>query len=386
MRTPARLLTTIAVAAAAVTLAGCNTTSSTTGAGSGHTGRHVGDATATSASLVLGPDGLGSLKLGMSLGDAMATGMFKTPAKAGAGESCGFGAMTADRNASVWISDKLGVAAIGAYGDIATPQGIKIGSSYADLHAAYPDWNPQGTGDITNGHSWAACRAIPTPATGSRSRTARLTRSHCSSPTRTATSSAQQRVVAATVSPVALSRITTSAMDDLYAYRSSIAVTGDAGQLQVLERAGHLRRGHGGSVGCDHTAIRARHLGTRNRGGLHPESTQHSGDGGHRRHGRGHSRERVADGSAAGDRTYLHLTRALHGAHHADEVAGIGVQRRGLVPPMRGTLRQPGGDGLEQRRFGAGRRDEGERAGVSRRRTRTGVTGSFRSWRSRRRR
>ncbi|NUR31299.1 MAG: hypothetical protein HOV83_36555 [Catenulispora sp.] len=50
--------------------------------------------------------------------------------------------------------DDRGLAAIVAYGDIATPQGIKRGSSYAELHRVYPSW--VGSGDHNDGHGLVA--------------------------------------------------------------------------------------------------------------------------------------------------------------------------------------------------------------------------------------
>ena len=114
------------------------------------------------ASLHLGPTGLGQVKLGQSLHDALATGAVK--AIAGADDAClvrgRFKATPpADPDSPIIADDaglifagKLGVSAIYAYGAVSTPEGIHLGSSYADLKKAYPSWhNVTGPDSDTDG-------------------------------------------------------------------------------------------------------------------------------------------------------------------------------------------------------------------------------------------
>jgi hypothetical protein len=87
---------------------------------------------------VLGPDGLRSLKLGMSLKQALATGLI-TPKSTLAFHGC-----TADyhlrghASTVVWFSEKLGLVAINAYDTLGNTEGIHIGSSLTAVRRAYP--------------------------------------------------------------------------------------------------------------------------------------------------------------------------------------------------------------------------------------------------------
>ncbi|MFE9204039.1 hypothetical protein [Micromonospora sp. NPDC007230] len=92
--------------------------------------------------LVLGPDGLGALKLGMSKKEAVATGMISNfgnldqqafPACPARAEVTGDGAVV------LW-STRLGVATIEAPTGVKTAEGIGVGSSRASVRQAYPSW------------------------------------------------------------------------------------------------------------------------------------------------------------------------------------------------------------------------------------------------------
>jgi hypothetical protein len=103
--------------------------------------------TVTAPRLVLGPKGLGALKLGMTRAQAEAT---KLVEKTGPNKgdcttnyrlkAAGADVKGTDDDAIVWYSAKLGITTIIAYPGLATPEGIKLGSSRKAVKAAYPDW------------------------------------------------------------------------------------------------------------------------------------------------------------------------------------------------------------------------------------------------------
>jgi len=95
---------------------------------------------------VLGPNGFGALKLGMSSRKATATGLI-VAWKGTEGASCGLRShltgghgAEAGSDGTVLESGKLGVEVIDAYPGISTPEGIHLGSSQAELYRAYPNW------------------------------------------------------------------------------------------------------------------------------------------------------------------------------------------------------------------------------------------------------
>ncbi|RZU49064.1 hypothetical protein EV385_0799 [Krasilnikovia cinnamomea] len=105
------------------------------------------------AALVLGPQGLGALKLGMTLEQARATGMivgYKVEDFTG---HCGISKLRGT-NATVFFTPGLGLSSIDMYGGIRTPEGIRLGSSIDGVRKAYPDWEEiVGGGDT--GYGWA---------------------------------------------------------------------------------------------------------------------------------------------------------------------------------------------------------------------------------------
>ena len=160
MRTMLRNLSTAVVAAAALSLTACAAAGSASASAGPSpmtlpvtTPATAPTTTATSEPLVLGPTGLGPLVLGMSLDDANATGLVDHITAST--EACSNGLLkgehTSQTEAALFVSSRLGVAAIYAYGDIATPEGIKLGSTYDQVHAAYPSW--RGI-DGEQGHGW----------------------------------------------------------------------------------------------------------------------------------------------------------------------------------------------------------------------------------------
>jgi hypothetical protein len=91
---------------------------------------------------VLGPKGVGALKLGMTRKQAEKTKLVKKRKSSGQGGRCdtNYKLTGTKRTAVVFYSKKLGIASITAYPGLATPQGIKLGSSAKAVKKAYPDW------------------------------------------------------------------------------------------------------------------------------------------------------------------------------------------------------------------------------------------------------
>jgi hypothetical protein len=106
--------------------------------------------------LVLGPNGLGDLKLGMSYASAMRTGLLT-----GNGSSTPEGCNTDytpksahGADAPVFFDGKQGLVSFTAYPGLSTPEGVKIGSTLEKLLKAYPDWRG-GEENTNDGRGWA---------------------------------------------------------------------------------------------------------------------------------------------------------------------------------------------------------------------------------------
>ena len=115
-----------------------------------------GPVTAPAAELAagnwLGPDGFGKVKLGMTTAQALATaqiGMDRggLPACHTATET---GAVPG-RGGGVWISTALGVAKIGSFRGVRTPQGIGLRASLDEVRHAYPDVRVETERDMGDG-------------------------------------------------------------------------------------------------------------------------------------------------------------------------------------------------------------------------------------------
>src|SRR5438045_2232425 len=107
------------------------------------------------APLVLGPAGVGALKLGMTRDQAESTKLI-TPFTHVDETNCGWVATLADAPptdtsaGTVLASETFGVAAIFAYGTIGTPEHIALGSTGTDVGKAYPGASLKGTPDHGN--------------------------------------------------------------------------------------------------------------------------------------------------------------------------------------------------------------------------------------------
>jgi hypothetical protein len=125
----------------------------------------VSSTSAVPSAVVLGPAGLGGLTLGMTREQAAATGLVAPfTQQNGPGESCAWVSHLRDAPAaigSVHHSNAMGIAAIEAYGDIATPQGIKVGSKLADVRRAYPKWSDLSGSGAADGRG-----PVPVPGNG----------------------------------------------------------------------------------------------------------------------------------------------------------------------------------------------------------------------------
>lgn len=125
--------------------------------GDGHDSRPA-DATPVAAStgtdpaagsLELTPKGYGALELGMTAAEAEATGIaqhVRPPAAPGCG-TFDLGAHRADQTDG-YVSPTYGVVAIFARGTIATPEGIRLGSTLGQVKATYP------TGHLDDNGYW----------------------------------------------------------------------------------------------------------------------------------------------------------------------------------------------------------------------------------------
>lgn len=92
------------------------------------------------AAPTLGPHGYGSVKLGMTTKQAVATG--KVVKKLPGGDGCSGWDLKEFRTpkdaVGVYISPRVGLAAIFASKGMKTPEGIRLGSTAKQVKAAYP--------------------------------------------------------------------------------------------------------------------------------------------------------------------------------------------------------------------------------------------------------
>ncbi|WP_433332282.1 hypothetical protein [Spirillospora sp. CA-294931] len=102
---------------------------------------------------VLGPSGLGKLRLGMSVEDAQGTGELGDKKATGGGACTGFGLRaypTPGDSVSLYASQRDGIAVIFAPRGVKTPEGLKVGSPAAAVRRAYPKAERTPSGWVAN--------------------------------------------------------------------------------------------------------------------------------------------------------------------------------------------------------------------------------------------
>ena len=119
---------------------------------------------------MLGLTGYGALSLGMTQAEAQATGLTAGITTSGKGNCGGPGdgylagsptpSDVAIPGQLVFSARRGRLVAIDPFGDVTTPQGIRLDSSYAQLHAAYPMWRAIGP-DSTYGRGGVAVPGNP---------------------------------------------------------------------------------------------------------------------------------------------------------------------------------------------------------------------------------
>jgi hypothetical protein len=114
--------------------------------------------------LVLGPKGLSNLRLGMSVNEAFKTGDLagKPPETAPTCDDV-FLVVQPNGAARAWVefTGKFGLTRIEAQYGLATPEGIKLGSTSDEVVAAYPDWDRSGDGKAEFRSAWARVPGQP---------------------------------------------------------------------------------------------------------------------------------------------------------------------------------------------------------------------------------
>jgi hypothetical protein len=109
---------------------------------------------------VIGPTGIGTLKIGSNLAQARATGLITGYQSPDGSLGCGYSKLkgAGDSGGEVTHSPKLGIVAIQAYGNMHTPEGITFGSTLDQVQETYPDFEPSevdDTGRTGDGRGWA---------------------------------------------------------------------------------------------------------------------------------------------------------------------------------------------------------------------------------------
>jgi hypothetical protein len=115
---------------------------------------------AASDDSVLGPDGFGAIKVGMSVADAEATG--KVGAPVGGNDLCRGYNWAYSPGPVLIMSLKYGVYAVpGTAPGAHTPEGIKVGSTADEVLTAYPD-------AVAGHHNTVDTYTVPTSTAGNQ--------------------------------------------------------------------------------------------------------------------------------------------------------------------------------------------------------------------------
>lgn len=109
---------------------------------------------------MIGPTGLGTLKIGMTVSQAKATGLITNYEAYDGPEGCGYSKLKGAGGSAgaVTHSPQLGVVAIQGYGKMHTPEGIGLGDTLDEVKQTYSDFEAsdvdetERTGD---GRAWA---------------------------------------------------------------------------------------------------------------------------------------------------------------------------------------------------------------------------------------
>ncbi|GIE34659.1 hypothetical protein Ait01nite_077040 [Actinoplanes italicus] len=95
---------------------------------------------------MLGPNGLGGLKLRMTPEQAEATGLIEGYEVEDFTGNCGVARLRTTGD-NVHFTPNLGLSGIEAPDGVRTPEGIRTGSTVNEVKAAYPNWEAILTGD-----------------------------------------------------------------------------------------------------------------------------------------------------------------------------------------------------------------------------------------------
>jgi hypothetical protein len=108
---------------------------------------------ASTAAGVIGPDGYGKIKLGMSYADVRASGAIKEDENASPG--CNqYEMFTGGRSDGyVHISKERGVEAIGPILKVSTPEKVAVGATLAKVRAAYPAVEEISVSELGRGYT-----------------------------------------------------------------------------------------------------------------------------------------------------------------------------------------------------------------------------------------
>ncbi|GIF21480.1 hypothetical protein BJ973_005073 [Actinoplanes tereljensis] len=113
--------------------------------------------------LVLGPNGIGKLTLGMSVADANATDQVRIPADLAADTTGKCHVYAADA-ADIHFARDHGLAVITAAPTVKTPEGIAAGATVAEVAKAYPKLNHADRGTPEQQEQATGYLAAPVPA------------------------------------------------------------------------------------------------------------------------------------------------------------------------------------------------------------------------------